>query len=356
MKIRTKLAGFAALLLVAYFAFWPSPVEPKGWDAPTNPGYTGAYAANFRLKNLHIIPLQGREGPEDIAVSADGQIYASTHTGEILIVDPGGTVSVFADTKGRPLGLEFSSDGTLYVADGYLGLLSVDPAGNVTLLSDKADDGSPVVYANDVDIASDGTVYFSDASTRFSPRKDGGPFEASVLDLIEHGNTGRVLRYAPSSGQTTVFADGLTFADGIAFNAAGDALYLVETGSSRVWRYPVDGAEGRIVLDNLPGFPDNINRAPDNTFWIGLVTPRDPLLDAFSGWPAIRKIFMRLPKFLIPGAVRYGFVLRMDADGEVLETLQDPDGNYALITGATSLPDGAVAISSITEPGLGIMR
>jgi sugar lactone lactonase YvrE len=356
MKFRSKLAGSAVLLLIAYFALWPISVQPVGWNAPANPGFTGLFAPNNRLQELQIIPLDGREGPEDVAISADGSIYAATHSGEILVVDPAGKIKIFADTQGRPLGIEFGDNGILYVADGYLGLLSVDPAGDVKLLSNKTDDGSPVVYANDVDIAPDGTVYFSDATTHFSPRENGGAYAASVMDLVEHADTGRILRYDPASGQTSVFVEGLTFADGVAVNEAGDAVYVAETGSYRVWRFPTDGSEGKVVLENLPGFPDNINNAPDGNFWIGLVTPRDPLLDAFSGWPIFRKVFLRLPEFLMPGPVRYGFVLRMGPNGEVIETLQDPDGKFALTTGAVSLGDGAVVVSSITEPGIGILR
>jgi len=37
----------------------------------------------------------------------------------------------------------------------------------------------------------------------------------------------------------------------------------------------MNGSPGEVILDNLPGFPDNINNAEDGTFWIGLVSPRN---------------------------------------------------------------------------------
>ncbi|MDX1267601.1 MAG: M24 family metallopeptidase C-terminal domain-containing protein, partial [Oceanisphaera sp.] len=77
----------------------------------------------------------------------------------------------------------------------------------------------------------------------------------------------------------------------------------------------------------------NINRNPDGTFWVGLVSPRSPAADALAGQPFLRKVVQRLPASIRPKPQRYGFVFRIDADGTVLETMQDPSGLYALTTG-----------------------
>lgn len=42
-------------------------------------------------------------------------------------------------------------------------------------------------FADDVDVAADGKIYFSDASTKFGAKDSGGNYEASLLDLMEHG-------------------------------------------------------------------------------------------------------------------------------------------------------------------------
>ncbi|WP_386173353.1 strictosidine synthase family protein [Sulfitobacter sp. R86518] len=225
----------------------------------------------------------------------------------------------------------------------------------MTLLAETTTDGSPILYADDVDIAADGSVYFSDASTRFGAQDNGGTLAASVLDLVEHSSNGRILKYDPASGETTVFADGLNFANGVAVDDANSAVFVVETGSYRVWRFPMDGSAGTVVLENLPGFPDNINNAPDGTFWVGLVSPRNPVMDQLANSPFLRRVIMRLPDAMKPAPLRYGFVLRMDASGKVLETLQDPAGDYALTTGAVTLPDGRIAVTSLTEPRLGML-
>lgn len=354
MKSLRLIMGAGLILLLVYLAFWPVSVQPVAWDAPENPGYTGAFKPNDRLAKLELVDLAGRKGPEDAAVGPDGLIYAATHGGEIVRIGADGAVATFAQTMGRPLGIEFAPDGTLYVADAYRGLLAVNQAGKVTLLTDKTEDGSPILYANDLDIAADGVFYVSDASTRFGAKASGGTLAASILDIVEHSGNARVLKYDPASGKTTVFAKGLTFANGVAINEASDALFVAETGAYRVWRFPLDGGTGEVVLENLPGFPDNINSAPDGAFWLGLVSPRNPLMDKLSNSPFLRRVIMRLPAAIRPAPTRYGFLLRMDGEGKVVETLQDPAGSYALVTGAVTLPNGRIAVTSLTEPQLGI--
>lgn len=355
MKIVLRTIGAATLLLLLYLAFWPVSVQPKSWHASNNTGYTGDFIANDKLANLTMVDLDTRVGPEDADVGPDGMIYVASHAGEILKIGPDNSVKVFAQTHGRPLGIEFDQNGTLFVADAYRGLLSINRDGDVTLLANRTDDGSPILYADDLVVTSDGVVYFSDASTRFGAQAAGGTLAASVLDLVEHSANGRVLKYYPATMQTTVFADGLTFANGVAVNEAEDAIFVVETGDYRVWRFPMNGSPGEVILDNLPGFPDNINNAEDGTFWIGLVSPRNEIMDNLSDKPFMRREIMRLPDALKPAPTRYGFILKMDEGGAVIETLQDPSGTYALTTGAVNLSDGRVVVTSLTEPRLGIL-
>jgi sugar lactone lactonase YvrE len=57
--------------------------------------------------------------------------------------------------------------------------------------------------------ASDGTVYFSDASTRFG-------FDRWFLACLESRHTGRLLKYDPRTGKASVVLDNLAFANGVA--------------------------------------------------------------------------------------------------------------------------------------------
>jgi len=84
----------------------------------------------------------------------------------------------------------------LYIADAYKGLLSLTPDGTLATLSNEVD-GTPILYADDLDIAENGIIYFSDASTKFGAEEHGSTLAASLLEIMESKGTGRVLAYNP---------------------------------------------------------------------------------------------------------------------------------------------------------------
>ena len=319
LKKILKWGGLAVLVLPGYLLLWPVPIDPVAWDAPESAGYVGDFKPNDKLKALKFLDIDGHVGPEDVAFGEDGMIYAATQGGSILRIDPaGGKVEEFTNTGGRPLGIEFGSDGTLYVADAYRGLIAVGKDGSIFVLASKTDTGSPIKYADDLDVTRTGEVYFSDASTKFGAQEYSGTLQASLLDLMEHGPNGRLLKYDPATGKTSVVLEGYSFANGVAL--ANDESYLLfaETGTysvHKLWLIGDKSGTVETVMENLPGFPDNINRNADGTFWLGLVSPRSPSVDALAGKPFVRKIVPRLPAAFRPKPLRYGFVVRIDGDG-----------------------------------------
>lgn len=347
-----KAAGIAVLMLAAtaaYLGLWPVPADPVAWEAPVPPDYTGAHAANTRLAGLRMIDLEGEAGPEHIAVGPDGKVYAAVESGNLLRMDPdGGTQEVFANTGGRVLGFDFDAEGRLIAADAFKGLLAVTPDKHVTVLADHVTPDDPIRYADAVVVAPDGTIYFTDASTRFAPAQWGGSLGASLLDIMEQSATGRVLAYDPATGKTRIVAHGLSFANGIALSSDGHTLFVNETGRYRIWR--IDGratdldvksgsAQAAVLLDNLPGYPDNLMRGRDGRIWVGFAMPRNPAADEVARKPFLRKLLLRLPRFLWPLPKSYGHVFAIDEDGRVVDDLQDPSGAYPQTTGATETAD-----------------
>ncbi|PIE13385.1 MAG: strictosidine synthase [Rhodobacterales bacterium] len=357
MKAIRRLLGMVIVAGAAYLCLWPVPIDPVAWDAPENAGYVGDFAPNDRLSGIKRVDIGNHSGPEDVAFGPDGRLYMPTHDGAILRYDPtDGSVSEIARTGGRALGVEFGPDGLLYIADAYRGLLRLTASGDIEVLADTMPDGKAIKYADDLDIAADGTIYFSDASTMFGAEEWGGTLQASLLDLMDHGSHGRVLKYDPATGAVSVFHTGLSFANGIALTADGAHVLVVETGTYAIWKLPVaGGGKAEKIVENLPGFPDNINRNPDGTFWVGLVSPRSDAMDVLASKPFLRKVVQRLPAEARPKPKRYGFVIRIDDTGKVLETMQDPSGAYALTTGMIEGPDGRLYVSSLTEPDLGVL-
>ncbi len=125
------------------------------------------------LRVIETFAIAGNHGPEDIALDAQGRIYAVTHEGNIVRLDPDGSnFENWVDTEGRSIGIDFDRQGNLIVADAFRGLLSITPNGEVSELATIAD-GIPIRYADDVDVAADGKIYFSDASTKFGAKESG---------------------------------------------------------------------------------------------------------------------------------------------------------------------------------------
>jgi sugar lactone lactonase YvrE len=328
------LAIVAAFLI--YLFLWPVPIDPVAWEAPVDAGLVDPFEPNDRLRKARLIDLGSHQGPEDVAEGSDGLIYTATNGGQVIRFDAtGNNIEVFAETGGRPLGLEFDSDGNLLVANAYLGLQRITPDGTVEVLTDEYD-GEPILYADDVAVANDGMIYFSDASSKFGAMKTGGSYEASLMDLMEHGGHGRIYRYDPTTRETNIVLDGLNFANGVAISGDQQYLMINETGSYRVLRHWLEGPDAgntEIVIDNLPGFPDNINNGLNGRFWVGLVAPRNKLLDDMSGKPWLRKLVQRLPAAVRPKAVPSSHVIAINADGEVLMNLQDTNARMPALTG-----------------------
>lgn len=356
-KILLAVIGLI-LLIGAYLLFWPVAIEPAAWNAPTDKGYVGDFAPNTDLANLERLSIGTLHGPEDV-VMYDGKIYVSSQSGKIVEIDPKtNTHREYADTKGSALGIEMDAQGNLIIADAFRGLLAVSPAGRVEVLTDEVND-TPILYADDLDIGADGVIYFSDASTKFGAEEIGTTLAASLLEIMEHQGTGRLLAYNPATKQTRVVRGGYVFANGVAMTEDGDVL-MNETGKYKVHRISPDG-NSRVIIDNLPGFPDNINRGPKladgrETFLLGLISQRSKWLDDNSANLTARKIAMRLPAFMRPKSVSYGLIVQIDGEGNVIKTWQDPSGDYPNATGAIIAEDGYMYVSSLTAPDLARLK
>lgn len=337
LRLTARALGVLVLLLALYLALWPVPVDPVAWDAPADSGLVGPFAPNRKLEAMELLPLGGDHGPEALTADSAGRLYTGTAEGNIVRFEPDGSNPVrWARTGGRPLGLAFAPDGSLVVADALKGLLSISPEGVVTTLATEAD-GIPIGYADDVDVAGDGRIFFSDASTRFPASQGGGTYDASLLEIIEHRGSGRLLVYDPATRRATTVAGGLAFANGVAVSHDQRYVLVNETASYRVLRVRIDGAGYPVpepVLENLPGFPDNLTRGRDGRFWIALISPRNRLLDRVAGRPFLRKVIQRLPAFLRPKAVDYTHVVAFHRDGRVVASLQDPGGRLPANTSA----------------------
>lgn len=329
-KMAMALAVLTVIVL-GYLMLWPTELDPAAYRPPPAPAMTGPLAPNERLGAAELIADGRLPGPEDIAFDAAGRLHTGVADGRILQVSPAGEVTELADTGGRPLGLAFAPDGRLFVADGERGLLTVERDGTVRAALTEAG-GVALGFADDLAISAGGVVYFSDASSRFG-------MSELRLDLLEARPHGRLIRYDPATGEARVLLDDLYFANGVALGPNERFVAVNETYRYRVRRYWLKGPRaGRddVLIDNLPGFPDNLSWDPERRrFWIAMYTVRNALVDTLHPYPLAKAMLARLPSALWPSAAQYGLVLAVDADGRLRDSLHDPDGRH--VTTVTSV-------------------
>jgi sugar lactone lactonase YvrE len=331
----------------AYLLLWPVRVEPRAWVPPAEPPAEGVYAPNRTLAAIERLACGG-VGPEDVDVDTSGRVYGGLLDGRIVRLEPGGGVEVLAATGGRPAGLRFDAAGNLLVCDAAKGLLSISPTGEIATLATAAG-GVGFGLCDDLDVAADGTVYFTDASWKFGIRD-------YLYDFLEHGPNGRLLAYAPATGETRVRLEGLHFANGVAVSPDGAFVLVAESSKYRVVRYWLGGDRRGTVepfAENLPGVPDGILASGRGTYWVAMASPRPRALDAMLPYVFPREVAARLPLSLFPRPVESGYLVELDGEGRPLRTLQDDsDGAYAPITNAVER-DGWLYLGSLAEDSIG---
>ena len=310
---------------LAYLTLVPSAIDPVPWEPPPTSAMTGALAPNAALALAELIGVGQIDGPEDVETDAQGRLLAGTNEGTIVRVDQG-KVAVFARTGGRPLGLDFAPDGALVVADAIKGLLSVGPEGSVRTLVDAATgvDGVALGFTDDVVVASDGAVYFTDASDKFGVGDH-------MYDLLEGRPHGRLLRYDPATATAKVLLAELYFANGVALARDESFVLVNETYRYRITRYWLTGPKAgthEVFIDGLPGFPDGVSASGRGTFWVAMFTVRSRAGDLLAPRPLLKRWVANLPRMLWPKPEAYGLVIEVDAQGNVLRSLHDASGAY----------------------------
>jgi ribose transport system permease protein len=130
----------------------------------------------------------------------------------------------------------------------------------------------------------------------------------------------------------------LTFPNGIVLSFDGQSILFAESWACRISRYWIAGPKaGKIerVVENLPGYPDNINRASDGTYWLALMGMRSPALDLALRMPGFRKRMAQEisnDEWLYPN-INTGCIVRFTENGEIVESLWDKSGsNHPMIT------------------------
>ncbi|MET0928101.1 MAG: SMP-30/gluconolactonase/LRE family protein [Aeromicrobium sp.] len=319
-------------------------LDPARWTppAPAAPGTPSAPAG------LRVIETSGH-GTEDVLVRADGQVVTGVDDGRILLIDPAtGFETQLADTEGRPLGIEHHPDGGYVVCDAHRGLLRLDDDGTIEVLADSFE-GDYFVFCNNAAVAADGTIYFTDSSTKFD-------IDHWKADLIEHRPTGRLFRRDPD-GTLTLLLNGLAFANGVALAADESFVVVAETGGyglQRMWLTGERSGSAEPFGPVLPGFPDNISTGEDGTIWVTVASPRDRTLDALlPRAPWIRRLVWALPDRLQPQPKPLIRVQSYAPDGTLLHDVSGRHDGFGTPTGVRQA-GGRVWMGSLERTSIAV--
>ena len=306
----------------------------------TAPDCGTAWALNDRLRPATPIGLGRIEGPEDVILDRHDNLYAGSRHGDIIrfLAPDYERMEVFAHIGGTPLGMAFDRNDNLYVCIGGMGLYRVTPERKVEKATDETNrsytsinDDSRLRLADDLDIADDGRIFFSEATVRFEMHE-------WATDGLEARGNGRIICYDPNTGKTHTVIRDLIFPNGVCIASDRQSFLFAETWNCSVKRHWFDGPKKgttEIVLENTPGFPDNINNSSDGNYWMSFVGMRCPALDLAWRMPGFRRrMAKRVPRdeWLFPN-INTGCVLKFNEKGEVLETMWDLGGqNHPMIT------------------------
>jgi ribose transport system permease protein len=321
-------------------------VSPTYFKLPTLPETApdsgSEYALNDKLRGVDAIGLGELDGPEDVIFDSQENLYCGSRHGDIIrfFAPDHKRWEIFAHIGGHPLGLAFDAKGNLHTCVGGMGLYMItpDPERKVIKLSDETNrslfsiiDDSRLRLADDLDIAPDGRVFFSEATVRYE-------MYDWMVDALEARGNGRIICYDPKDGSSRTVVPSLQLPNGICVEPNGQSLLFAETWGCRITRWWFDGpnkGKSEVIIENLPGYPDNINRASDGTYWCALCGMRSPVFDLALTMPQFRRRMVykvARDEWLYPN-MNTGCVIKFDASGKILDVLWDLGGEaHPMIT------------------------
>lgn len=312
-----------------------------------------------KLAGATILGAGEIDGPEDVILDEAGNLYCGTRDGRILRFDRPDhrQARVLAKIGGRPLGLAIDAEGRIVTCVAGMGLVRVAMDGTHELLCDQTarsltsvQDDTTIRMADDLDIAPDGVIYFTDATKRYD-------MESWAMDLLEGRPNGRLLSYDPQSRQTRTVCDNLVFPNGVCLAHDRRHLLVASTWDCSILAFDLqDLAAGpRVLVSGLPGYPDNINRASDGGYWLALAGMRNPVIDLAMKHPALRRrMTLRVPPTnWLFGNLNIGGVLKLDSAGRIKDAYWDrPDGPLYMITSMRE-HRGALYLGGVTNDKIG---
>jgi gluconolactonase len=194
------------------------------------------------------------EGP---SFDASGNLYiADIPFGRIFKISPDKKWLLVAEYDGWPNGLKIDAKGRILVADYMHGIMELDAQAGKMLPVLTARNSESFRGCNDLHIASNGDIYFTDQG-----------------QTGLHDPTGRVYRLR-TSGQLDCLIDTGISPNGLVLDASESVLFVAMTRDNSVWRAPFmkDGSVskvGRFCAMFGPSGPDGMTMDGKGRLFVG---------------------------------------------------------------------------------------
>lgn len=341
----------------------------KDRDPHAIPSMDGAFSANDRLDRARPIG-ESLEGADAVAEAPDGSICVSAGNKIWRLSGAGYQArAVLAEFDDKVGALAFHCDGRLLACTAR-GLAALDGVGRTINLLEQVE-GEPLRCLTAVASAPDGVIFVSDGGTLHNA-------EDWCVNLMERQELGRIIACGSGFDDARVVLRGLNYPAGLA--VSDGRLWFAESFAHRLSRAWITGraiiATPEIVIRNMPGYPSRLGAARGGGFWLSLFALRTHLVEFVLREDDFRNEMMRtIPQayWVAPalssgrdcleplqiGGLRalgiqkpwapprsYGLAARLDADGEVVETLHSRvGGRYHGVTAAIETAEGVVLIS-----------
>ncbi len=194
-----------------------------------------------------------------------------------------GHLSVFRQPSMNSNGNTIDREGRLVTCEhGGRRVTRTELDGSITIIADKYN-GKKLNAPNDVVVASNGTIWFTDPGYGIKGDYEGlkEPFEQDKRN---------VFRVDPKTGEVKVVVDDFVMPNGIAFSPDEKKLYVIDTGltegpSNPAWirSFDVDIESGKVsngkvfANDFAPGFTDGMRVDTDGNVWcsMGWADPKE---------------------------------------------------------------------------------
>lgn len=178
---------------------------------------TPSLTREMKEPTLFARGLSMAEGP---AFDRQGHLFvANCRARHLSRISPGGEVSHFLSTGGKPQGVVVAPEGHLFISDNQKRMIfRADAAGGLEEFCGRYRDGSRLRGPNEIALGPDGRIYFTDPGRAWRGRPEG------ALSRVDE------------SGRAELLADGLEFTNGLDFTPDGKEICVVETTTGKVLR------------------------------------------------------------------------------------------------------------------------